>query len=316
MKTIIKAYSLRLQESLKTASQQKKVRNIKLKSRSLSVVFLFQFPILCYALDVDPGDYDMVPPDTTLGLLYMQHAERNNLYQGGDKVSDKHKYDTDIAMLRAVRYKDIRGHLTNFQLILPFAHISTGGESGAFGSESGMGDPILGSAIYTKGSTTSKTLAVTQYLHLPLGRYDKNRPLNIGENRWKYVFQVGHMRALTDKISLDLVADATLFGDNDDYTPAGLKLEQDPQYQMQGFLRYKIGENLSIHTGYSRIWGGETEVEGISQNNESKQEKFMAGGSYFVSPRTQLLATFGRDVSVENGYKEDSRLNLRLLHVF
>jgi hypothetical protein len=42
----------------------------------------------------------------------------------------------------------------------------------------------------------------------------------------------------------------------------------------------------------------------------------MLGGSYFVTPKAQLLATLGRDLSVENGFKEESRVNLRLLYVF
>jgi hypothetical protein len=33
-------------------------------------------------------------------------------------------------------------------------------------------------------------------------------------------------------------------------------------------------------------------------------------------PGTQLAATVGRDIAVEHGFREDSRLNIRLLQVF
>ncbi|MNF07285.1 hypothetical protein D3C80_2074320 [compost metagenome] len=85
---------------------------------------------------------------------------------------------------------------------------------------------------------------------------------------------------------------------------------------MQGYIRHKIGEKGSIHVGYSRLWGGEREVDGVSLGDESNQEKIMLGGSYLINPKTQVLATFGRDISVDNGFKEESRINLRLLYVF
>lgn len=258
-----------------------------------------------------------MPEGTKLGLLYLQHAERDEFYFDGDKLSDKYKLDSDVAILRGVRYQNIGGYLTNIQLLLPFGQLAAGGDIDALGSESGMGDPILANAIwFNQEPALNRALAITQYLFLPLGEYDKDDPLSLGENRWKYVFQGGYMHGFANNIVIDLVADVTFFGDNDDYSSADLTLEQDPQYQMQGFIRYKVGDKAALHVGYSRLWGGETEVDGVSLGNESNQEKVLAGGSYFVSPRTQLLATFGRDISVESGFKEESRLNLRLLHVF
>lgn len=321
MKTTTKACPLTLHKVSKPALEYTTTRKTSQQTRSifrsLLIAFCLQFPILCHALDVDPGDYTPMPAGTKLGLLYLQHAEREDFYLDGNKLSDKYKLDSDVAILRGVRYQNIAGHLTNIQLLLPFGHLSAGGDLDALGSESGMADPILANAIWiNKEPSLSRSLAITQYLFLPLGEYDQDNPLNLGENRWKYVFQGGYMHGFSNNIIVDLVADVTFFGDNDDYTAADLTLEQDPQYQLQGFIRYKVGDKAALHVGYSRLWGGEAEVDGVRLGDESNQEKILAGGSYFVSPRTQLLATFGRDTSVESGFSEESRLNLRLLHVF
>ncbi|WP_244109490.1 hypothetical protein [Burkholderia anthina] len=40
------------------------------------------------------------------------------------------------------------------------------------------------------------------------------------------------------------------------------------------------------------------------------------GAAWFFNPSTQILATWGRDLSVENGFKETNRINLRLLKAF
>lgn len=315
--TLHKASKPTLASTLECSIAKKTSRHTSSTLRALVIASCLQFPILCHALDVDPGDYTPMPEGTKLGLLYLQHAERDEFYLDGNKLSDKYKLDSDVAILRGVRYQDIGGYLTNIQLLLPFANLSAGDDIDALGSESGMGDPILANAIWiNKEPSLNRALGITQYLFLPLGEYDKDNPMNIGENRWKYVLQGGYMHGLSNDIVIDLVADVTFFGDNDDYTPADLTLEQDPQYQMQGFIRYKTGDKSAIHVGYSRLWGGEAEVDGVRLGDESNQEKMLAGGSYFVSPRTQLLATFGRDISVESGFKEESRLNLRLLHVF
>jgi hypothetical protein len=49
-------------------------------------------------------------------------------------------------------------------------------------------------------------------------------------------------------------------------------MKQRPQYQMQGFARYKLSERATIHVGYSRLWGGEREVDGTDLKDESGQE--------------------------------------------
>jgi hypothetical protein len=38
--------------------------------------------------------------------------------------------------------------------------------------------------------------------------------------------------------------------------------------------------------------------------------------STFVSPTLQVLVSVGRNLKVDNGFKESSRLNVRLLKVF
>jgi len=95
-----------------------------------------------------------------------------------------------------------------------------------------------------------------------------------------------------------------------------LTLKQDPQYQMQGFVRYKFNDRAAMHIGYSRLWGGQRTVDGTDLVDESRQAKILLGGSYFVTPKALLLATLGRDISVENGFKEASRFDLRVLYIF
>ena len=54
----------------------------------------------------------------------------------------------------------------------------------------------------------------------------------------------------------------------------------------------------------------------MQNDDEAGLRKFSVGGSVFVGPKTQLLMSVGRDLKVKNGFKENARLNLRLLQVF
>ncbi|MFU7556664.1 transporter, partial [Pseudomonas paraeruginosa] len=128
--------------------------------------------------------------------------------------------------------------------------------------------------------------------------------------------QAGYIEGLGDKFSLDLVGDVTFFGKNDDFGPASQTLKQKPLFQAQAFLRYHVNERFDLRAGVSRLWGGETEVDGLDMNDKPNTSKFSVGASWFVTPRDQLMVNFGRDISVDNGFKEQGRVNLRLLHVF
>ncbi len=60
-----------------------------------------------------------------------------------------------------------------------------------------------------------------------------------------------------------------------------------------------FSERAAMHVGYSRLWGGQRKVDGTELEDESRQAKIMLGGSYFVTPKTQLLATLGRDLQLK-----------------
>lgn len=51
-------------------------------------------------------------------------------------------------------------------------------------------------------------------------------------------------------------------------------------------------------------------------DDKPNTSKFSVGASWFVTPSDQLMVNFGRDLSVDDGFKEQGRVNLRLLHIF
>ena len=152
-------------------------------------------------------------------------------------------------------------------------------------------------------------------MYVPTGDYKHDDALNLGENRWKFVLQGGYITGLSDKWTLDLIGDVTLYGENDEFGASKATMKQDPSVQLQGFLRYQLAADWDLRGGLSHTFGGETEVGGVNQDDRIKTSKFTLGTSWFVTPTLQFIVNYGRDIEVENGFEEQHRLNLRVLKI-
>lgn len=270
-----------------------------------------------FAIDVDAGDYTALPAGTNLALLYYQGATRNSIYSNGAKATGNNRLDSNVGILRGVHFTEIGGYTVDPQFLLPFGKLTAKNDlASALGEESGIGDLILASTVWLINDPKKSTyFGITPFLFAPTGSYDKNKVLNLGENRWKFTLQGGLITSLTDKLLLDVIGDVTFFGKNDEYL-GNNTLKQRNQYQFQTYLRYQINPTWDVRVGASYIVGGETELNGVSRNDKTRTTKFSLGSGYFVAPDIQLLGSYGRDASVENGFKENNRLNLRILKVF
>ena len=272
-------------------------------------------PVWAWALDVDAGDFVPAPDGSTVGLLYVQHAERNRIYAQGQRAAGNPRLVSDVGIARLVHYANVGGLTVGPQILVPFGRLDAGRDTRALGKDSGIGDIILAAPVWPINDASSRTyLAIAPYLYLPTGSYDRNRSLNLGENRWKFNLQVGLAKGLTDLWFVDLTADVMFYGKNNDYGSASLK--QKPLYQGQAYLRYQFTPAANAFVGLSQTWGGKTRVDGVTNDDEARQRKVSIGGSYFFRPTTQVLLALGRDLKVENGFRENARVNVRLLQAF
>lgn len=270
-----------------------------------------------HAVDVDAGDYTALPAGTNLGLVYYQHAERDKLYSAGNRVPINPGLTSDVGILRGVHFMDIGGYIVDPQFLLPFGRLKGKDDLSSLGSGNGTADLILAATVWLVNDAKAKTyFGLTPFLYLPTGSYDRNKALNLGENRWKFALQGGYITPLSDAVTLDLIGDVTVFGENNDYGARSQSLKQKPLFQGQAFLRYNISPVFDLRAGLSYTAGGENKIDGVKQDDRTASSKFTVGGAYFVTPTTQLLANFGRDLDVREGLKESSRINLRLLQIF
>lgn len=272
---------------------------------------------LTHAVSVDAGDYDAVPVGTRLGLLYYQYSSGDTLYAGGHRVADDARVRAQVGVLRAVKYVDIGGFTVAPQFLLPFGSIQTAGDLGGASVRNGVGDLILASTVFLYKDEQRRVLGVTPWLWLPTGQYDRHRSLNpFGENRWKFALQAAGVMPLGASFTLDLVGDVQFYGDNRDFGPGSQTLRQRHSWDLQSHLRYHLSPATALSLSLSQLSGGETEIEGVAQNDRQRRSRASIGASHFIAPGWQVLGTLGKDLTVDNGVREDLRINLRLLNVF
>jgi len=283
---------------------------------------LVTFTLLCsvnsqlWAIDVDAGDYDAVPNGVNLAILYYQHASANKLYSDGHSVNGKYGLTSNIGIARYVKYIEKGKILFAPQILIPFGEVQPEHDSKALlgNNASGLGDITLASAfIYTLQNSAIKTIGLTPYLVLPTGKYDKDK-FSLSENRLKLIVQGAITSQLSDQISWDNIADITFYGHNDKIA-AGGKLKQNMGYQVQTNVRLHLNEMTDLRAGLSYNDFGDVKTNGITTQS-NQQTKIWLGVGYKPTTSTQLLMNVGQDLNVKNGFKEQYRLNFRLLKAF
>jgi hypothetical protein len=110
-------------------------------------------------------------------------------------------------------------------------------------------------------------MSVHLTINAPLGSYDRNSAVNTGTNRWSF-YPLVNLDITPDKgVSwIDLYA-AGRFFTNNNALRGNNQLSQNPLLMLSAFYSHNIGKRWYAGIGATYHNGGETYINGISQNN-------------------------------------------------
>ncbi len=94
----------------------------------------------------------------------------------------------------------------------------------------------------------------------PTGKYESDRLVNVGANRWAGKLELGYIQPLAPSWLLELDAGVWVFEDNDDFI--GFTREQDPIYSAQLHLIKRFGPGFWGALNLSGYRGGRSTVDG------------------------------------------------------
>jgi hypothetical protein len=131
-------------------------------------------------------------------------------------------------------------------------------------------------------------------LAIPIGEYDNESPLNIGQNRWygrigaPIVWQLGSW-VPGKKTTLEALPAIWMFGDNKDFL--GKKMETKPMYQVEGHLTRDFMERFWGSLDFIWYSGGQATIDGVEGE---KMNNSGIGGTlgYHVNDNMQLTIAY------------------------
>jgi len=150
-------------------------------------------------------------------------------------------------------------------------------------SSSGFADPSAQLVVNLFGTPPLKanfdlidyeptwTIDAAVMLGVPIGEYDDDKLVNLGQNRWfgriafpiKYhfgVFTRGYMN------SFELIPSVWFFAENDDFM--GQKLENDPMWQLEAHLTHDFTPNFFGSLDMLYRSGFQSEIDGVEAGEE------------------------------------------------
>jgi len=188
-------------------------------------------------------------------------------------------------------------------------------------SASGFGDPMLEFSLNLIGPKAQKNIPdVLRYepgfsvdlladLALPIGEYDDDQALNIGQNRWygrvgfPVVWQLGDW-VPGRRTTLEFLPAVWMFGNNTDYV--GGTLKTDPLFQLDAHLTRDFTEHFWGAIDASWYSGGRATVNGVAGD---KLNNVGVGLTLGYTINDNLNLTVGYKSTINDSAPSDLRMD-------
>ncbi|MEZ4601385.1 MAG: transporter [Syntrophotaleaceae bacterium] len=265
----------------------------------------------------DPRDYIPLPPKTFLFVTYLQHISGHRFKIDDEVISDDFNLSQNIVIFRPVYYTTLGPFVIDPQCLIIAGEAELDGDLISDTSTQGIADPVVLMTTWFINRPEDKLwLGWTPYVTVPIGEYDKKRALNLGSNRWALKNELGMIKGF-GKFYLDLIGNVTIFGDNDDFWTGTdtVTLEQDALFGAEVHLSYDISPRWWIGLSYFYSNGGETEVDGIDQNDDQDNHALMFTSAFGIGDHYQLLLQYRDDFGVKSGV-ETKAIQVRFAYFF
>ena len=213
---------------------------------------LFFVAAHAHAGEIEPRAYVNTPVGINFLLAGYAYTDGGLATAGSSPIKDAHlRMNTGI--LAYARTLDVWGKSGKFDVIIPYSQLS--GNAMVEGQPrernvSGFHDPRFRFSVNFYGAPALSVQEFASYrqdviigasvqVSAPLGQYDKDKLVNLGNNRWFVKPDIGISKAW-GAFTLELSTGVYFFSDNDDYF-GGKTLEQDPVSTTQVHATYNFG---------------------------------------------------------------------------
>jgi hypothetical protein len=258
-------------------------------------------------------------------LIVTSMSGNTNPFDAAHTVTPGADFESTLVLAGYARTFSLFDRAAMGAVLLPMGRISgnviTPGGEPASQSVSGFGDPTVEFTLNLIGPKAQKNLQdvsrfepgfsldVIADLAIPIGEYDSDQPLNVGQNRWygrigfPIVWQLGAW-VPGRRTTLEFLPAVWLFGDNTDYV--GKTLETDPLFQIDAHLTRDFTEHLWGSLDATLYNGGKATVDGVEGE---KLDHYGFGLTLGYHINDNLGLTFGYKSTVNDSATGDLKMD-------
>ncbi|HEY5973564.1 MAG TPA: transporter [Geobacteraceae bacterium] len=232
--------------------------------------------------EIEPRAYVNTPVGINFLLAGYAYTDGGLATPGASPIKDA-QLRMHSGLMAYARSMDVFGASGKIDIIAPYSSLS--GNASVAGELrerhiAGFNDPRIRFSVNFYGAPALSVAEFADYqqdlligaslqISAPLGQYDKEKLVNLGNNRWFFKPDIGISKAWGDFV-LEFANGVTFFTDNNDFF-GGKKQEQDPLYTAQLHATYTIGRGIWAAVSGTYDYGGRTTVDGVTnadfQNN-------------------------------------------------
>jgi hypothetical protein len=248
--------------------------NIGNKTALLTLAVIVLAATKASAAELEPRAYVNTPPGINFLIAGYVYSDGGMSLAASSPLKDTNvKIHTGI--LAYARTLDVWGNSAKFDVIVPYADLSGTANVGGQPRErnvSGLVDPRFRFSVNFFGAPVLSMEEFANYqpdllmgasvqVSAPLGKYDSDKLVNLGANRWFIKPDIGVSKTW-GALTLELSGGVTFYTRNDDYY-GGKTLEQDPVYSTQAHVTYDFSKGLWFALDGTYDYGGRTKVDGV-----------------------------------------------------
>ena len=248
---------------------------------TMAVALAFCWANTSLAQDTEPRRWSQMPTDVNIAGVGYGYIDGNILFDPLLLIEEA-TFEMHKAALVYMRTMGVMGKSARLDFTLPYI---AGRWEGTVDSEfvhfrrRGPGDARLRFSMllyggpaetlqeFAKSEKSNTVVGAAVAVSIPTGKYNSDRLINLGHNRWVIRPQLGvtHSRG---KWTGELTGSVFIYADNNHFWK-DTQLETDPLFAAQAHLIYTFRPGLwaSVSTAYG--WGGEGTVNGDAKNNPS-----------------------------------------------
>jgi hypothetical protein len=257
-------------------------------------------------------------------VIFQSLSGNTNPFDPAHTIAPGADLDATLGIVGYARTFSLFDRAAMAALLFPMGNIS--GEVTVAGrtfnqSASGFGDPMVEFNINFIGPQAQKNIPdVLRYepgfsvdlladLAIPIGEYDSDQPLNIGQNRWygrlgvPTILQIGPW-VPGQRMTLELLPAVWFFGNNDDYV--GQTMETDPLFQLDAHLTRDLTETLWASLDAAWYYGGEATIDDVQGE---KLNNIGLGITLGYQINDNLNLTLGYKSTINDSSSDDLRMD-------